>query len=96
MTGSQQKTENGKQKTENDSRSLIAGFLRLSLPKFSGAGSRAFLDEIRDSAMIREVHVYGPALTIGQGKDGAPQHVGLGTRLLDEATRISRAAALGE
>ncbi len=95
VTGSQQKTENGKQKTENDSRSLIAGFLRLSLPKFSGAGSRAFLDEIRDSAMIREVHVYGPALTIGQGKDGAPQHVGLGTRLLDEATRISRAAGFG-
>ncbi|MEZ4656892.1 MAG: hypothetical protein R2911_04920 [Caldilineaceae bacterium] len=36
---------------------FIAGFLRLSLPKRSAnggrVGSRAFLDEIADSAMIR-------------------------------------------
>ena len=74
---------------------LIAGFLRLSLPISNRAGSRAFLPEIADSAMIREVHVYGQALAIGKGKDGAAQHVGLGTRLLDEAKRISREAGFG-
>lgn len=71
---------------------LIAGFLRLSLPRQVGIGSRAFLDEIAGSAMIREVHVYGPALTIGQESDGQPQHTGLGARLIDEARRISKAA----
>ncbi len=71
---------------------LIAGFLRLSLPKFLDAGSRAFLDEIRGSAMIREVHVYGPALTIGGDEPGAAQHVGLGTRLMEAARTISREA----
>lgn len=71
---------------------LIAGFLRLSLPLQPGVGSRAFLDEIADSAMIREVHVYGPALAIGKESAGQAQHVGLGTRLIDEAQRISRAA----
>jgi len=75
---------------------LIAAFLRLSLPLQPGAGSRAFIDEIANSAMIREVHVYGPALTIGRERDeakkGAAQHVGLGTRLLEEARRISREA----
>lgn len=70
----------------------IAGFLRLSLPKTPNVGSRAFLDELHGAAMIREVHVYGPALSIGRDRPGAPQHVGLGTRLLDEAKRISRAA----
>jgi elongator complex protein 3 len=73
-------------------RELIAGFLRLSLPKTPDGGSRAFLDEIRGSAMIREVHVYGPALAIGKEEVGAAQHVGLGTRLIDEARRISRAS----
>ena len=73
-------------------RAPLAGFLRLSLPKSPLAGSRAFLDEIRGNAMIREVHVYGPALAIGAAEKGAAQHVGLGTRLLNEARRISREA----
>ncbi|MEZ4712417.1 MAG: tRNA uridine(34) 5-carboxymethylaminomethyl modification radical SAM/GNAT enzyme Elp3 [Caldilineaceae bacterium] len=75
---------------------LIAGFLRLSLPKRSAnggrVGSRAFLDEIADSAMIREIHVYGPALALGKESEGQTQHSGLGTRLLDRARQISRAA----
>ena len=70
----------------------LAGFLRLSLPKTPTAGSRAFLEEIRGNAMIREVHVYGPALAIGRSEAGAAQHVGVGTRLLSEARRLSRAA----
>ncbi len=68
---------------------LTAGFLRLSLPLGRGVGSRAFIEEIAGSAMIREVHVYGPALSIGGEDEGAAQHVGLGTRLLDAARRIS-------
>lgn len=72
---------------------LIAGFLRLSLPLAPGLGSRAFLDEIADSALIREVHVYGPALGIDmESDDGEAQHTGLGTRLIETARRISRDA----
>lgn len=71
---------------------LIAGFLRLSLPLQPGVGSRAFLDEIADSAMIREVHVYGPALSISQESEGQAQHLGIGTQLLNAARRISREA----
>lgn len=71
---------------------LIAGFLRLSLPVQQGVGSRAFLDEIRESALIREVHVYGQALGIGAESDANAQHSGLGTQLIDSAKRISREA----
>ena len=73
-------------------RAPLAGFLRLSLPKTPTVGSQAFLDEIRGNAMIREVHVYGPALAIGSAEKGAAQHVGVGTRLLNEARRLSRGA----
>lgn len=69
---------------------LIAAFLRLSLPCEPQAGSRAFLEEIAGSALIREVHVYGPALSIGDEKPGAAQHNGLGSQLLDAAAQISR------
>jgi elongator complex protein 3 len=71
---------------------LTIAFLRLSLPLHPDAGSRAFLPEIAGSAMIREVHVYGTALSIGGESDGDAQHVGLGTRLIDAARAISRAA----
>ena len=83
--------ENGPE-VVNLERAPIAGFLRLSLPKTPLAGSRAFLDEIQGNALIREVHVYGPALAIGNAEEGAAQHVGIGTRLLAEARRISRKA----
>ena len=71
---------------------LIAAFLRLSLPRTPDAGSRAFLEEIQGHALIREVHVYGPALAIGKEEAGAAQHAGLGSQLIQEARRISREA----
>lgn len=71
---------------------LTAAFLRLSLPHSAEAGSRAFLPELAGSAMIREVHVYGPALSIGAASRGQAQHAGLGTQLLEAAVELSRAA----
>ena len=84
--------KDGRDATDDEELSPIAGFLRLSLPKTPDAGSRAFLDEIRGNALIREVHVYGPALALGRAEAGAAQHVGVGTRLLAEARRLSREA----
>lgn len=55
----------------------ILGFLRLSLPQNS------------DTAMIREVHVYGKVANIGQAATNA-QHLGLGTKLIDRATEIAK------
>ncbi|MGZ6346567.1 MAG: elongator complex protein 3 [Anaerolineales bacterium] len=66
----------------------IAGFLRLSLP---GEDSPATgLADLDNSAIIREVHVYGQSLAVGTEQSGAAQHTGLGTRLLAEADAIAR------
>jgi elongator complex protein 3 len=65
----------------------IAGFLRLSLPgSDSPATSLADLD---NSAIIREVHIYGQSLAVGTEQNGAAQHMGLGTRLLVMADNIA-------
>ncbi len=67
----------------------IAGFLRLSLP---GPDSPAAgLADLDGAAIIREVHVYGQSLQVGQEQTGAAQHAGLGTRLLAEADRLAGA-----
>ena len=60
----------------------IAGFLRLSLPDRSQPHP---LLELENHAMIREVHVYGPALNLGDSSQGEAQHIGLGTQLVEES-----------
>ncbi len=65
----------------------IAAFLRLSLPT-----DEAISEELRDAAMVREVHVYGQSLRLGEAAAGSAQHLGLGTRLLERAAGLARAA----
>jgi len=65
----------------------LAGFIRLSLP---GEDSpQTGISDLDGAALIREVHVYGQSLAVGAEKEGAAQHAGLGTRLLEEAERIA-------
>jgi elongator complex protein 3 len=67
----------------------LAGFVRLSLP--SKDAPETGLSDLSGAALIREVHVYGQSLAVGAEKTGSAQHVGLGTRLLEEAESIARA-----
>ncbi len=65
----------------------IVGFLRLSLPR-----EQSFVPELGGSAVIREVHVYGASLGLGDRSGDKPQHRGLGGRLVEEAARRAREA----
>lgn len=65
----------------------LAAFLRLSLPT-----EPSFLPELQDCALIREVHVYGQAVAIGQREDGKAQHAGLGSRLITRAKQLAAQA----
>jgi elongator complex protein 3 len=65
----------------------IVAFLRLSLPR-----EKSFVSEIAGSAVIREVHVYGASLGLGNRAEDKPQHRGLGGRLVEEAAQRAREA----
>ncbi len=67
----------------------ILGFLRLSLP----SGRVTAPAEVENAALIREVHVYGSAVSLGEDAEARPQHRGLGTRLIEAAAE--RAASAG-
>jgi elongator complex protein 3 len=73
----------------NDER-RIAGFLRLALPSSPPPDNLA--DDLADAAIIREVHVYGQAVEIGERESGRAQHSGLGARLIERAAAIAREA----
>ena len=66
----------------------LAGFLRLSLP--SANSPYIGVRDLVEAAIIHEVHVYGQSLQVGEAKDGAAQHTGLGTQLLEKADEIAR------
>lgn len=72
---------------EDDISDSLIGFLRLRIP--SGAEYRP---EIRDcAALVRELHVYGKVVPIGEkANPESGQHHGMGTRLLREAETIAK------
>jgi elongator complex protein 3 len=66
----------------------LVGYLRLSLP---GRNSpEVGLRDLERSALIREVHVYGQSLRVGSEMEGAAQHMGLGSSLMERAEGIAR------
>jgi elongator complex protein 3 len=70
-----------------ESDDALLGFCRLSLPT-----TDAITPELEGCAMIREVHVYGQSLTIGEASGGRAQHRGLGSQLVDHAAGLAREA----
>jgi len=81
-------TEGGKEiflSYETPDRSVLSGLLRLRLPYESATR----LTE--DSALIRELHVYGQMVPVGRdaGDGDAWQHRGIGARLLRRAEEIA-------
>jgi elongator complex protein 3 len=67
----------------------ICGFLRLSIPK-ENISKNNFIQELRDSCVIREVHVYGTLVNIGKDSKGQAQHLGLGKKLIERSEEISK------
>jgi elongator complex protein 3 len=71
-----------------DDRDRLAAFLRLSLP---GERDVPTPEEVAGAALIREVHVYGGAVDLGQRREGTAQHRGLGRALIEAAAELARA-----
>jgi elongator complex protein 3 len=69
----------------------LAAFLRLSLP-----AEPVLPEEVAESAMIREVHVYGVLTGLGESGNGRSQHAGLGARLIERASELAREAGYSD
>ena len=72
---------------EDPENNVLIGYLRLRIPS-----AKAHRPEIKaaPSAIVRELHVYGPLVPVGKHSANAWQHKGYGSVLLSEAERISR------
>ncbi|MEG3225294.1 MAG: tRNA uridine(34) 5-carboxymethylaminomethyl modification radical SAM/GNAT enzyme Elp3 [Methanobacteriales archaeon Met13] len=72
--------------TEDPKNHVLLGFLRLRIPS-----EDAHRVEVTDkTALVRELHVYGPMIPLGEKEDKLWQHRGYGEKLLAEAQLIAR------
>jgi elongator complex protein 3 len=69
---------------EDAKQGILIGFLRLRMP---GHSNRPEIDA--RTALVRELHVYGPMVEVGEKPAYAWQHRGYGRELLAEAEKIA-------
>ena len=62
----------------------IAGFVRLNIPL-----EESFIPELKNSAIIREVHVYGKSTEVGGKLTKGVQHKGIGKNLISIAELLT-------
>ena len=71
---------------EDVQRDILVGFLRLRIPS-----EKAHRDEVsNDTALVRELKVFGSMVPLGKYFDKSWQHKGFGGRLLREGEEIAR------
>lgn len=74
-----------------DSQQKCMGFIRLRLPShLFTKGAKPLFPELGHSALIREPHVYGKAMEIGESDAKATQHKGIGEELLTIAEETTK------
>jgi len=72
---------------ESPDKKILYAFVRLRIPDFK---TPPILPELRDAALIRELHTYGHLVPVGQSSPQTTQHTGLGKKLMAEAEKIVR------
>jgi elongator complex protein 3 len=74
-----------------DSNNNLYGLLRLRIPQFLINKKAPPLPELKNAALVRELHIYGQVAPIGQATTTKKaQHQGLGQKLLKQAQIIAK------
>ncbi len=69
---------------EDVKKDKLIALLRLRFP------GRTFIKELKNAALIREVHVYGAQVAVGGSGAGQKQHIGWGTKLMTDAEKFAK------
>lgn len=78
-----------------DKNNRLYGLLRLRIPNKKDR-KNSVLEELKDCAIIRELHVYGTALALGEQDEKKAQHKSLGKELLSKAEKITKKHKVGK
>lgn len=71
---------------------ILFGLLRLRIPNKESM-ENPVVEELKNAALIRELHVYGQSIEIGKENTDLGQHKGLGKELMNKAEEIVKEQA---
>jgi len=74
---------------EDVKKNKLIALLRLRLP------GKTFLSELKEAALIREIHVYGKQIAVGKRGAVAKQHIGWGSKLMKKAEELASEGGFG-
>lgn len=66
----------------------LLGFLRLRIPSYIYDGKSHFIEVLQNCAIVRELHIYGKQIPVGERESKSVQHYNFGFKLLKEAENI--------
>lgn len=66
----------------------IFGLLRLRVPSQYFSWEKHFIEELENSAIIREIHIFGDQIPVGFSWDNSGQHQWFGKKMIAEAEKI--------
>lgn len=72
---------------ENKKRDKLYAFLRL---RFNNHPENNFIPELKNSAIVREIHAYGKLVPHGKKTKSGAQHLGFGKKLMTEAQKLAK------
>jgi len=73
---------------EDKNRTKLYSLLRLRIPSYVLENQKPIIEELKDCALIREVHTYGKQIKVAK-KSTSAQHQGLGKQLIAQAEKIA-------
>lgn len=81
---------------EDKTQDILLSFLRLRIPSQHFEKKLHWMRVLEGSGLVREIHTYGVQLRVGEEKESATQHKGLGRMMLAKAEEIVAEHGLGK
>ena len=78
---------------ENDK---LIGYVRLRVPSQHFSGEKHWMADLRDAAVIRELHVFGEHISISGKDKKASQHKGYGRQLIEKVALLTKQEGLSK
>jgi len=75
---------------ESKDQKILYAFLRLRIPAKQEQSISLNIPELKNAALLRELHTYGQLIPLTKTKQHAVQHLGLGKKLIQEAEKITK------
>lgn len=75
---------------ENVKNDKLIGYLRLRIPSQVFSKEKHWISELDDTAIIRELHVFGEQVKINRRIKSAGQHRGYGIKLIEETVKLTK------